>query len=279
MKRKVFAALALGTALIISSADAGDPVAAIVNGKQIKVSDVMAEMRGLDLGKDAPQDQIYKLILNRLVELMLIKIEAGTDPEKDPEIQKALEKFKERLFVQYVVAREIKKAVTDATIQKAYKDLPPQKEVKLRHILVKDENTAKSIIKALKSGADFATLAKSKSIDETTGKKGGELDVYLESRLPPPFARAVEGLKPKGFTETPVKSQMGWHVFMVESRTDAPFEAVAPMIRENLEKEALTQFIESLKKKAKIELFDQEGKPLKEAEPTTPPPAQAAPAS
>jgi len=271
MKRSVFAALMLGSVITPSFAYAGDPVAATVNGKDIKVSDVMAEMKGLELGKDAPQEQIFNLVRNRKVDLeVIIQAAQKAGLKDDPEVKKALEKFLERLLVQYLVAQEMKKTVTDAAVQEEYKKLSPQKQVKLSHILLKDESTAKAVIKALKSGTDFATLAKSKSIDKETGKKGGELGVSLESKLPPPFDAAVKDLTPGNYTQTPVKTPMGSHVILLVSRTDAPFEDVAPVAREKLEKEAITKLIETLKKDAKIELFDQEGKPVK---------AEAAPAA
>lgn len=277
MKKRVFAALMLGSIFTVSSVNAQDPIAATVNGKEIKVSEVLAEMKGLDLGKDAPQDQVYRLILERLIELNLIKSAAEkADLKKNLDVQKALEKFEERLLVQYFVSQEMKKIVTEAAVQEAYKKLPPQKEVKLSHIMMKDEPTAKAVIKALNSGTDFATLAKSKSIDEATAKKGGDLGGALEAQLPQPFVQAIKDLKPGAYTKTPVKTPVGYHVVKLDSRTDAPFETVAPMIREGLEKEALAKLIDAEKKKAKVQMFDQEGKPMKD---TPPPPALAAPAA
>lgn len=275
MKRSMFVALMLGSILMDSSVRAGgDPAAAIVNGKEIKVSDIMAEMKGLEIGKDMPQEQLYKFVLDRSVDLILIEMAAEKAGVMGrPEVQKALKNFSSRLSIQYFISQEMKKAVTDAAVQEDYKKLPPQKEVKLSHIMVKDEKTAIAVIKALDAGTqDFATLAKTKSIDEVTGKKGGELGSSLESQLPPPFAEAVKELKPGGYTAKPVKTPMGYLVIKLDSRTDAPFESVAPMIREKLEKETLSKLIETLKKEAKVQLFDQEGKPLPESAPTGPVP-------
>jgi hypothetical protein len=55
----------------------------------------------------------------------------------------------------------------------------PTRQVKARVIQVATAAEAKDIIKQLKAGADFATLAKSKSNDATTRKFGGELGDWL----------------------------------------------------------------------------------------------------
>ncbi|MGL5720011.1 MAG: peptidylprolyl isomerase [Alphaproteobacteria bacterium] len=278
MKKMSRFAFVLGASLISHgfNAHAADPVAAKVNDKTIKVSEVLDEMKGLNLGKDAPQEKIFEMIRDRLVELNLLVGSAKTAGlENDPDITKALEKFKERLLIQSFVAKEVKSKVTEQAIQEALKDFPSQKEVKLRHIVVADEKTALSVKKALANGSDFTKLAASVSTDEASKHKGGELGTILESQLPEPLAKAVKDVKAGAYASSPVVTQLGHHIIKVDERKDASQAAILPLVREKLEQQTLLKIVEEAKKSAKIDLFDQEGKPAKEASK----PAEAKPAA
>jgi peptidyl-prolyl cis-trans isomerase C len=269
MKKISRFAFVLGVALISQGfhAYAAGPVAATVNGKTITVSEVLEEMKGLNLGKDAPQEKIFEMIRDRLVELnLLVDSSKSAGLENDSDVKKALEKFKERLLIQSFVAKEVKNKVTEQAVQEAIKNFPPQKEVELRHIVVKDEKTAQSVIKALANGSDFSKLAASVSIDEASKHKGGELGTILESQLPEPLAKAIKDVKAGAHTLSSVETGKDrHHIIGVKKRRDASPAAILPLVREKLEQQALLKIVEDAKKSAKIELFDQEGKPAKEA--------------
>ena len=59
-------------------------------------------------------------------------------------------------------------------------------EMRVRHILVKTEIEAQEILNKLKAGEDFATLARTYSIDPSK-KNGGSTGVFLPRRFPPGF--------------------------------------------------------------------------------------------
>ena len=93
---------------------------------------------------------------------------------------------------------------------------PGEEEVHARHILVDSEDQAKKIIDQLnKHGADFATLAKAKSKDPAA-QNGGDLGFFKKADMVPEFADAAFALKPGEVTQTPVKTQFGWHVIKVD---------------------------------------------------------------
>ena len=57
-------------------------------------------------------------------------------------------------------------------------------------------------------------------------------------------------------TQTPVKSQFGWHIIRVDDVRQAQLpklEEVKPQIAQQLQQQKLAQFQESLRKNAKIE--------------------------
>src|SRR5690606_13029030 len=108
------------------------------------------------------------------------------------------------------------------------------------------------------SGADFAALARTKS-EGPSADTGGALDFFPKNRMIPEFSEMAFKLK-NGEVSDPVRTQFGFHVIKVTDRRDArlvPFEEVRPMLEEQmgneLIREAMTQFLEELKKDVKIE--------------------------
>ena len=84
------------------------------------------------------------------------------------------------------------------------------------HILVADEETAKSLKSKLDAGADFATLAKENSIDPGSKNNGGEIGFvpYNSTELVAEFMDGFKNLK-EGKVSEPVKSQFGYHLIKV----------------------------------------------------------------
>ena len=128
------------------------------------------------------------------------------------------------------------------------------KEYHARHILVEKEDDAKGIITKLKGGAKFEELAKA-SLDPGSGQQGGDLGWAPPNAFVKPFSDAMVALKTGEITQTPVKSQFGFHVIKLEEIRDAqvpPFEEVKGQIAESLQQKKLQAFQQDLKKKAKI---------------------------
>ena len=99
-------------------------------------------------------------------------------------------------------------------------------EVHVRHILVKpseirtEDDTKKLIDKIydrIKSGEDFATLAKTYSEDPGSALNGGDLDWINPQSLVPEF-REVMANTPQGMLSKPFQTQYGWHVLEVLGR-------------------------------------------------------------
>ena len=129
------------------------------------------------------------------------------------------------------------------------------KEYHARHILVEKEDDAKGIIEKLKGGAKFEDLAKA-SKDPGSAEQGGDLGWAPSDAFVKPFSDAMMTLKAGDITQTPVKTQFGFHVIKLEGMRDAqlpPFEEVKPQIAESLQQRKLQNFQQDLKKKAKIQ--------------------------
>ena len=96
----------------------------------------------------------------------------------------------------------------------------------VRHILLKQDantttaeadNKINNLYQQLKSGKDFASMAKKYSLDAASAVKGGDLGWVVPEELVPSFAKAMAAL-PLNTVSKPVKSSFGWHLIEVLER-------------------------------------------------------------
>jgi peptidyl-prolyl cis-trans isomerase C len=159
------------------------------------------------------------------------------------------------LFTTY----QAKNPVTDAEIKAEYDKFVAAnggKEYKARHILVEKEDQAKAIIAQLKKGGKFDEIAKKSSKDPGSGAKGGDLDWAGPSSYVKEFSDAMVGLTKGKTTETPVKSQFGYHIIRLDDVREAPLpklEEVKPQIAQQLMQQKMGKYQEDLRSKAKVE--------------------------
>ncbi len=88
------------------------------------------------------------------------------------------------------------------------------REVRASHILVSTEAQAKAILQELRSGADFAVLAKKYSLDTGSARKGGDLGYFSSGTMVEQFEKAAFGLKP-GEISGIIRTQFGYHILKV----------------------------------------------------------------
>jgi peptidyl-prolyl cis-trans isomerase C len=267
----------------VTPVNAADPVVADVNGHKFTLSQVMELKANLPKQyQSAPEDKIYPILLNQLVDSYLIELAAKkAGLENTEEVKKAIEKAKDSIISQAYLLDKVKGTITDASVQTKYnevvKNFPKEKEVHLRHILVDNKDVAQSVIKALKSGTDFKKLAQTKSKDGTA-KEGGDLGFFRKSELPKELADAAFNLSPGTYSQEPVKTDFGWHVLLVEEVRDAvppKFAEIKNELKALMTQEAVVAVVKDLRKEAKISLFDKEGKPMPAAATEAPAPAAA----
>jgi peptidyl-prolyl cis-trans isomerase C len=239
-------------------------VVANVNGKPITRQDVLNSASDLPPQYQAQIDKLFPQLLNRLIGIQLVAAKGRELGLADsPEVKQAEQDAISRVYIQKIVAEK----VTDEAIQKIYdedlKTHPPQIEIRASHILVKTEDEAKEIIKQLEGGADFATVAKEKSIDKGSGENGGDLSWFTKDTMVKEFSDAAFAMQRGDVSKVPVKSQFGWHIIKItDSRmqTPAPLEQRKDDIRQALGQEAVHQEVQSLIGGAKIEYTKDEYK-------------------
>jgi peptidyl-prolyl cis-trans isomerase C len=149
--------------------------------------------------------------------------------------------------------------VTDAEIRAEYDKFAAAnsgKEYRARHILVEKEDQAKALIAQIKKGGKFEDLAKKNSKDPGSGANGGDLDWANPGGYVKEFSDAMMALKKGQMTDTPVKSQFGFHIIRVDDIRDAQlpkFDEIKPQIAQQLQQQKLAKFQDELRAKSKIE--------------------------
>ena len=234
---------------------------AIVNGKAVPTArvDALAQQLAKSGRPVTPemQGQLREEIITREVFLQEAQ-KRGLDVTEDFRIQMDLAR-------QSLLIRELfndyqqKNPVTDADAKAEYDKFAAAnggKEYKARHILVEKEAEAKAIIASLKKGGKFEDIAKKSSKDPGSGANGGDLDWAAAGSYVKEFSDAMVALEKGKTTDSPVKSQFGFHVIRLDDVREAQlpkFDEVKPQILQQLQQQKLAQFQQDLRAKARIE--------------------------
>jgi len=194
------------------------------------------------------------------------------------------------LNLQDNVTKEVTPA-TEADIKKYYEENKEQfnkpEQLQVRHILffvnegdknypvkhtdAEAKKMAEDVITQLKHGKDFADLAKEKSEDSGTKDNGG-LYTFGKGEAVEEFTDAAYALKAGEFTQTPVKTEYGYHVIKLEklipakvSSFDEVKDKIADQISEQAKQAKFSQFMQESKAKAEIvnKLAEKEGSTTK----------------
>ena len=261
MKKKLLLATAMASLLALGATGAMAQNVAIVNGKAVPKTrlDALAQQVAKSGRPVTPEieGQLREEVIAR--EVFMQEAEKQGIATSD-EFKAQMELARQTLMIRELFANYQKaNPVTDADLKAEYDKFAAAnggKEYKARHILVEKEADAQAIIASLKKGGKFEDIAKKQSKDPGSGSKGGDLDWANPSSYVPEFTEALLKLKKGQTTDTPVKSQFGYHVIRVDDIRSAQlpaFEEVKPQIAQQMQQQKLAAFQEELRKKAKVE--------------------------
>ncbi|MDI3340983.1 MAG: peptidylprolyl isomerase [Sphaerobacter sp.] len=143
-------------------------------------------------------------------------------------------------------------------------------QVHAAHILVATEAAALAIAEELRSGADFATVAKEKSADTATAPNGGDLGWFPRGVMVAPFEEAAFRL-PVGEISQPVQTEFGWHIIKVlDHEQDRPLDVNT---LQTLRNRAFTKWLEEQRAASTIEWHIAAPSPTPTSTEFVPPPA------
>ncbi|MBI3450300.1 MAG: peptidyl-prolyl cis-trans isomerase [Acidobacteria bacterium] len=170
--------------------------------------------------------------------------EARRRLSNDPEIRRSV-----KLHTEELIRREVERSavlkdiqIGDADVRAFYDKDPnafaPPTSYRMRHIVLATQPEAEEVRRQLLAGADFASLAKERSIDASTAGAGGELgwNPGPLSASGPAVERGILALK-AGESSDVMHTTQGWAVVqMVEKRAGAapPFESVKDEVAKRL---------------------------------------------
>jgi len=257
------------------AAASADPVVASVNGMKIHLSEIQQDAQSAPQQlQQLPPDQLFPLLVNQEIDRRALLVAAHKiNLQKNPAVAQAMEQAAnvklENAYVQQQIAPAITTAAIQAEYNKSYAGKPGPEQVEARHILVKTQAEALSIIDQLNHGANFASLAEKDSIDPGA-KNGGELGWFGKDEMVPAFADAAFALPVGQYTKTPVQTQFGWHVILVEGKRTAPAPALADVqdqIRQTLADDAIKNTLNEARNQVKISIYNSDGTPAPQPTP------------
>lgn len=259
-----------GMVLPALAEDAKDPVIARIDGIEVTQSDLNLAIDNLDPQlAQLPDEQKKLAALSTVIDAKLIAEKARAEKmEETPEFKSRLEFILDRELHNAFFKKHVVDTITDADVKARYDKevaaLPPVEEVRARHILVKTEEEAKTVIKELGEGKDFAELAKAKSTDPNKSD-GGDLGFFKKGMMVPEFETAAFAMNKGDVSKEPVKTQFGFHVIKLEDKRNAPppeFDQVKDQVKQIVLRDKYMEILKTTKSAAKIEIEDPDLKKL-----------------
>lgn len=265
MNRTLRQAILLAFAVSVSAApafaqkkDAGTFVT--VNGKAVPKVRADALIAGQTAQGQPDSPDLRKAVTEELVRREVLtqeSIKKGFD--KKPEVLGQMDLARQGVLIGAYLNDYVRThPVTDELIKKEYEEIKAKlgsKEYKARHILVEKEDEAKAIIEKLKKGEKIEDLAKD-SKDPGSKDRGGDLGWANPASFVPAFSAAMTKLEKGKFTETPVKSDFGWHVIQLEDTRELKLPSIEEakgQIGQQLQQRLVQKHIDDLRAKAKVE--------------------------
>ncbi|WP_077075727.1 peptidylprolyl isomerase [Aedoeadaptatus urinae] len=140
---------------------------------------------------------------------------------------------------------------TEKELKKYYDDHKDEfKTAEASHILVKTKEEAEAIKKELDGGADFAKLAKEKSLDTGSAQNGGSLGQFTPGQMVKEFDEKVFSMKP-GEISDPVKTQFGYHIIKLDKISN-DFNSAKDAVKEAVIRDKFKEYNDKLEKDAKV---------------------------
>ena len=243
-----------------------DPIIMTINGVPVPRSEFE-----YSYNKNNGADVIDKKTVDEYVDLFInykLKVAAALDAHYD-----TLTSFKQE-YTMYRDQQVRPTMATDADVlvearkvyDRAKDQIGPRGLILPAHILIKvstqatqaEQDKAKqridSVYKALRSGADFADLAKKVSDDKSTAVNGGQLPYWIgPNQAFKEFEDAAYALQ-TGEMSQPVLSPAGWHVIQMKGRKQLePFDSLKTQIVKSIEQQGVREQIAKQRVKSEVD--------------------------
>ena len=189
------------------------------------VNEYIAALGQRGAGYNTPEGR--RAVLSQLINHKLLLLDAQRNLyEGDPAFRAKLQKVKEELLIEFAAEKAIAGiTVTDEELTKYYEE---NKEnfntgatVNASHILVATEDEAKDVLSKIKGGEMSFEDAARKYSSCPSKENGGCLGEFSRGQMVPEFDEAVFAMAEGEITESPVKTQFGYHLIKLNSKSDS----------------------------------------------------------
>ena len=166
----------------------------------------------------------------------------------------------EQVKVQYIdlSGSQIEKGieVKDVEIAQYYQDNKAQfMTQRLAHIQFANEQDAKVAYDELQKGANFADVAKAKSLDKVSGENGGDLGWVNANELPKAFEDAAAALQVGQYSQ-PINVDGNYHIVLVQERKAQTLDEVKAQVADLVRKSLLENRYYAIEKQVRDKAFE-----------------------
>ncbi|MGZ3697194.1 MAG: peptidylprolyl isomerase [Bdellovibrionota bacterium] len=261
---KTVSVLALAAIAISANVWAATELAK-VNGRTITDKDLHNALASLNEGQRqqilGDSNSRRQVLISVIDQEILFQNAEKEKLDQDAEFKDAIDQFKKQFLANRLLSKDLSSKLTDSAAKKyfeTHKTRYSTDEVHAQHILVTDEKRAQELIKEAKGGADFQDLAEKNSRDPSAKNNRGDLGFFGRDRMVPEFTDAAFAGQ-DGEIVGPVKTAYGYHVIKVLEHKigkNMNFDEVELRVRNDLKAQLVQEYVEKLKKGAKITVND-----------------------
>lgn len=263
--RSVTCSGAATLALVVGIANAADKPTVLIEGHGVTVTsaDVLGDTQRLPAQLHdtflAKPENVTTLARNLYVRRVMAKRAqdlgmAIKDPELASLVQIAVDKVLSDAYLKTFNAEHLPSdAAIDAQVRAEYQAkkesfvLPEQ--VHVAHVLVPAteqdaETKANRLLDELRSGADFAAVAKANPGDPGSAERGGDLGWFSHGKMVPEFETAAFALKDPGDLSGVVKTKFGYHILKLIGK-QGPRQQTLTEVRPQLRQQMVDKLLET----------------------------------
>ena len=244
-----------------------DPVVARIDGHYLRLSEIEVAARNAGtIGKDETlslETQFTRELIESFIDQhILVKAAHDAGLTRDPAILSRMSAGQDRLLAASYVEKIVDAQITQEQLRTFYESQADiatlGEELRGRHILVKTRAEALRILAVIDKGADFASLAKRRSIDRGTAPHGGDTGYITRDMVSEKFAKNAFSYEPGSITP-PFQTDDGWNLVQILERrnTDSiSFDDIKDDLKEFLASRTITRKIAELKKEHEVVIYE-----------------------
>ena len=249
---------------VASAKDLNNIVAAKVNDHIISAQDVLNVINTLPQNiKKKPLPEIYPRVVNELINQYLITKQAYNEKlDLDQKVINLVKKSQDKILAKYWLNNYIKNETKEEKIKTFYnnylKSFQKYKEANASHILVKNNEEARAIIKKINNKSKFSELAKTHSTGPS-GKNGGNLGWFGPGQMVKEFEQATFSLEKGEISQEPVKTKFGFHIIKLNDIRDAKpkkLDEIKQNIIDKITKISLSNLENKIRNNQKIKIVN-----------------------